>query len=210
MVSRSASAFMCAAISTRPLPASWAMAKINPCASKRGAKAVPAGSGPSAKAVPAKAGPSANAVPEPALARKPAESGGQAAEERPPPPRWLVGAVRIVGTVVAVYASVLMAIFGAFLTPFRIGGVLVPVALLIAIVAPVAIMMFARYVAGGALPVILAGIAWVVATFPFANRSSEGDIVLSQQWVAVLYLFLGPIVVAVVCYRMLVPARRTF
>ncbi|MFC7482643.1 hypothetical protein ACFQX7_25180 [Luedemannella flava] len=125
-----------------------------------------------------------------------------------PPSRWLLMTVRVVGTIVAVSASVLMATFGAFLTPFRIGGVLIPVALAVAIVAPVGIMLFARYVTGRGLPVILAGVAWVVTTFPFANRRTEGDLVLSQQWVAVLYLFLGPIVVAAICYRVLIPPRR--
>jgi hypothetical protein len=123
-------------------------------------------------------------------------------------PRWLVTVVRTVGLVVALYGAVLLATVGSFLTPFRIGTVLVPVSLVIALLGPTATMLFARYTVGGTLPVIAVGVAWVVATFPMANRRTEGDLVLTQQWVAVLYLFLGPIVVAAVCYRLLVPSRR--
>lgn len=124
-------------------------------------------------------------------------------------PPWAVTVVRGAGLLVGLVGAVVLSVFGAFLTPFRIGTVLVPVSLVIAIAGPILVMRFVRYVTGGALPMIIAGVAWVAATFPLANVRAEGDLVLTQQWVALLYLFLGPVVVAIVCYRSLIPARGT-
>ena len=52
-----------------------------------------------------------------------------------PPPAWLDPGLRIAGAVVGVWGGVLLAVFGAFFTPFRSGAVLVPVSLVLASVA---------------------------------------------------------------------------
>jgi hypothetical protein len=125
----------------------------------------------------------------------------------PAPPAWVDPALRVAGGVIAVWGAFLLAVLGEFLTPLRIGSTLVPIALLIAISGPAVVMWFGYETTGHKLGALLPGLVWVAAVVPAVDRTSEGDFVLTQQWVAILYLFLSPIAAAVAGYRLLAPRR---
>jgi hypothetical protein len=122
-----------------------------------------------------------------------------------PSPLWL----RLVGLVVACLGGALLAIVGAFLTPYRIGSVLVPVSLVIVLVGIVALTRFAHEVTDRAGLSLLPGGVWLVLSLVLSSRTSEGDLVLtSQNWVATVYLLVGSVTLGVLAYRMIVPNRR--
>jgi len=113
-------------------------------------------------------------------------------------------ALRVGGTIVAMWGSVLLALIGAFLTPVRVGGVLVPVSVLIAIVANVGLMRFAYVTTRHRGLAVLPGVVWIVLAFMATSGTSEGDIVLtSNNWVGPVYLLTGSATVAVCAYRLL-------
>jgi hypothetical protein len=116
--------------------------------------------------------------------------------------------LRIAGTAVGVWGAVLLALLGAFLTPFRIGGVLVPVSLVLAIAGTWLLISFTFDVTRHRFLALVPGLVWLMISFAGANRTTEGDLVLSQgNWVATVYLFAGAIAISVAAYRMIVPPR---
>jgi len=126
----------------------------------------------------------------------------------PTPPAWLDPALRVAGGVIAVWGAFLLAVLGEFLTPYRVGSVLVPISLVIGICGPPVVMWFGYETTGHKLGAILPGLVWVAVVIPAVDRTAEGDFVLTQQWVAILYLFVSPIAAAVAGYRLLTPRTR--
>jgi hypothetical protein len=121
------------------------------------------------------------------------------------PERTREVALVVAGTVVAVWAAVLLAVVGAFLTPLRIGSVLVPVSLVLGVGGNFAIMWFAHRVTLNRYLGVLPGLIWVALTFIASGSTAERDLVLYQgNWVAIVYLFSGCATVGVVGYRMFV------
>ena len=119
-------------------------------------------------------------------------------------PPVLEAALRVGGTIVAVWGSVLLALIGAFLTPVRVGGVLMPVSVLIAIVGNAGLMRFAYVTTEHRWLALLPGVVWIVLAFVATSGTSEGDIVLtSNNWVGPVYLLSGSATVAVSAYRLL-------
>jgi hypothetical protein len=115
----------------------------------------------------------------------------------------------VAGAVVSIWAALLLAVAGAFLTPLRIGAVLVPVSLVLGIGGNLAIMWFARRVTANRFLGVLPGLVWLALTFIASGSTKERDLVLYQgNWVAIAYLFGGSATVAVVAYRMF-NARRS-
>jgi hypothetical protein len=110
--------------------------------------------------------------------------------------------IRGAGAAVAVWGAVVLALYGVFMTPVRVGDVLVPVALVLAIAGNALLMRFARTVTGSRLFALVPGAIWIVITFVAAGRTTEGDLVLFQSnWVATAYLFVGSATVTVMGYR---------
>jgi hypothetical protein len=159
-------------------------------------------------------------------ARKPAES--PAPDPTPPPAPgparsgWLTQRLTaipervrevtlvVAGTVVSVWAALLLSAAGAFLTPLRIGTVLAPVSLVLGIGGNIAIMWFAYRVSANKYLGVLPGLIWVVLTFIASGSTRERDLVLYQgNWVAIAYLLSGSGTVGVVAYRMFVPRPPT-
>ena len=119
-------------------------------------------------------------------------------------PPVLEAALRVGGTIVAVWGSVLLALIGAFLTPVRVGGVLMPVSVLIAIVGNAGLMRFAFVTTEHRGLAVLPGVVWIVLAFVATSGTSEGDVVLtSNNWVGPVYLLAGSATVAVSAYRLL-------
>lgn len=112
----------------------------------------------------------------------------------------------VAGTVVAVWGAVVLSVYGAFLTPFRIGQVLVPVAVALVVGGNALLIRFAHRVTGSRYLALLPGLVWVALSFVGSERTTEGDLVLYQSnWVATVYLFAGTGTVVVCAYRLLIP-----
>jgi hypothetical protein len=111
----------------------------------------------------------------------------------------------ISGAVVSIWAAVLLAVTGAFLTPLRIGTVPAPVSILLGIGGNALIMWFAYRVTRIKVLAVVPGLIWVALTFLESGATSERDVVLLGNWVAVAYLYSGCATVAVVAYRLLLP-----
>ena len=92
--------------------------------------------------------------------------------------------------------TVLLALWGAFLVPFRVGGTLVPVSLVIAVVGNALVGRAASRVAGstGAL---LTGVLWTGVVLVLASRRAEGDVVVPGTPVGTGFLLAGALASAV-------------
>ena len=116
--------------------------------------------------------------------------------------------ITVAGMVVAVWGAFVFALIGAFLTPYRVDGVLVPIAVVIALVANFVLVRFTYYVTGNKLLLSLVpGIVWLVVTVVLGSgKTTEGDLVLAgNNWVATVYLVAGPIAVGFAAYRLITP-----
>jgi hypothetical protein len=125
--------------------------------------------------------------------------------------RWVDIALRVLGAAAAAWGGLMLAAYGAFITPFRIGATLVPVALPLAIVGNLALIWFAYRVTGNKFLGLLPGLIWIALSFVWSSRSTEGDLVLfDSNWVATAYLLTGAATIGVCAYRMIVPPRRPY
>jgi hypothetical protein len=126
-------------------------------------------------------------------------------EPEPPDPLW----VRLAGLGFAILGALVVALIGAFLTPYRIGTVLVPLSLVVVVVGLVMVTRFAHTVTGHPGLSLIPGLAWLILSLVLSGRTTEGDLVLIQQnWVASVYLLLGSVTVGVLGYRMIIGRRR--
>jgi hypothetical protein len=119
-------------------------------------------------------------------------------------------AISVGAVVVSVWAAVVIAIVGAFLTPFRIGGHVVPLSLFLVVGGNAAVVWFAYSVTGRRSLALLPGLVWVGVSLLAASRTTEGDLVLIQgNWVATVYLVVGSLAIAGTAYRLFLgPPRR--
>jgi hypothetical protein len=114
--------------------------------------------------------------------------------------------LRVVGAVVAVWGGALLGTYATFMTAYRIGTVLVPVSLVLAVVGNLALIWFAYATTGNKWLALLPGLVWAGLSFVGATRTREGDLVLYQSnWVGTVYLFAGSVTIAVAAYRLIVP-----
>ena len=112
-------------------------------------------------------------------------------------------AVRVGGLVVAVAATVVTAAAELILTPLRVGGVPVGVAILVAAVANWALAWFALTTTGRRWAM---GVPWALWTlimlFASGVRTTEGDYLLGgNDWVALVMILVGSLSFAVFSYR---------
>jgi hypothetical protein len=126
---------------------------------------------------------------------------------RPGGPFGLV--LRIAGGLVAVWGAVVAALLEAFLVPLRLGGVRVPICLLLAVVGNIALMRFAHAVTGNRFVALLPGLVWFAITIVLSSQTAAGDTVLvGGDWVPLALLLLGAASVAIGAYLVVVPRRR--
>jgi hypothetical protein len=112
----------------------------------------------------------------------------------------------VAGTVIGLWGGFLLAIYTMFITPYRIGTVLIPLSIVLAIAGNAALIWFTYTATGNKWLGLLPGLVWVALTFFGADRTTEGDLVLSQRnWVATVYLFAGAATVGIAAYRLIVP-----
>jgi hypothetical protein len=113
--------------------------------------------------------------------------------------------LEVAGVVLAAWAAVVLSALGAFLTPMRVGTVLVPVAVVLAVAGNAALVGFTRRVTERRPLVLLPGALWLALSFVAASRTTEGDLVLYQSnWVATVYLLAGAVTIGVAGYRLIV------
>ena len=122
------------------------------------------------------------------------------------PPRERPGLEKLI-KVGAVTVSVLATIFSAmlelFLTPLRIGGVPIGVAVLAAVVANLALCWFVMSTVGQRWALAPPWAVWTLIMFYAAGvRTTEGDYLLSgDNWVALVMILVGSLTFAVYTYR---------
>ena len=86
--------------------------------------------------------------------------------------------------------TLLLALWGAFLVPFRVGGTLVPVSVLLAGVGNLVVGRAGGRLAGtpGAL---VPGLLWLAVAVLLSSRRAEGDLVVPGSAVGMLFLLTG-------------------
>ncbi len=92
--------------------------------------------------------------------------------------------------------ALLCAVWGAFLVPFRLGGVALPVAVLLSGTANVVLglaggRLYGRV--GAALP----GVLWFAVVATLQSRRPEGDLVITGSTTGLALLLLGAVCAAV-------------
>ncbi|MER7005181.1 hypothetical protein ABT297_19325 [Dactylosporangium sp. NPDC000555] len=109
--------------------------------------------------------------------------------------------ITVAGLIVATLLAVALAIIEALYSPLRIGGVRVPVSLLMAVVTNPLLGWFAYATTGRRLAALLPAAAWCVIWILAAGRTSEGDLIITNNnWVGLLTLFVGPLAFAIGIY----------
>ena len=108
------------------------------------------------------------------------------------PPAPLAGAGRTAAYALVLALSVLLALWGAFLVPFRVSGTLVPVSWLLAlagnaVLGTVGGRLHGR--AGAVGPVLL----WLVVALTLGSRRAEGDLVVPGSTTGLVFLLAGAV-----------------
>lgn len=117
--------------------------------------------------------------------------------------------LRVLGGVVAVWGGVLTALLEAFLVPLRLGGVRIPLSLVLAVVCNILLMLFARAATGNRLVALLPGVAWFVVTIVLSGQTAAGDTVLvGNDWMPMALLLGGAAAVTVGAFLVVVPRRH--
>ena len=136
--------------------------------------------------------------------------------EAPAPPgrvrlrRTLDLTLRLVGAVVAVAGAVLTAVLELLLATVRVGGALIGVSALLAVLANVALSWFANYAVGRRWAVALPALTWFALMIVAAGGRAEGDILLAgDNWVGLALIVAGSMAFAVMAFRAIlsVPPR---
>jgi len=124
-------------------------------------------------------------------------------------PRWLDLTGRILGFVIALLLAAVSAAYEAFLSPLSWGSTRLPVSLLAAVVGNIALVYFTYVVTGRRLATVGPALVWVVVMLVAASRSSEGDLVLTENnWVGIGTMLVGSIAFAVAGYRLILTTFR--
>jgi hypothetical protein len=125
------------------------------------------------------------------------------------PPPWLDAAARVLGFVTALLLAALSAAFEAFLAPLYLGSTRSPVSLVAAVVGNLALVYFTYVVTGRRLAVVGPVLVWVAVMVAAASRTSEGDLVLTDNnWVGIGTMLAGSVAFALAGYRLVLTGAR--
>lgn len=100
--------------------------------------------------------------------------------------------------VLVLVLAVELAVWGAFLVPLRVGGVVAPVCWLVAVVGNAALGRVGGQL-GGRLGAGVPGLLWVGVVTLLTTRRTEGDVIVSAGVVGLVFLVAGALTSAVVC-----------
>ncbi|MCZ2804255.1 hypothetical protein O2W18_03995 [Modestobacter sp. VKM Ac-2983] len=107
--------------------------------------------------------------------------------------------LRLLGwSVVAVVVSAWLALVEVFWLPWRVGGVPVPISLLVAVVGNLLLVDAARRLSGSRLVAVLPAVVWLVIALAGAMRRPEGDLLLPGGNAVTEAITLGFLLVGVV------------
>lgn len=111
--------------------------------------------------------------------------------------------IKAAGVVVSLLAAVLSALLELFMTPLRLGGVLIGVAVVAAVVLNYAISWFAVATVGRRWALAPPWALWTaVMFFAAGTRTAEGDYLISgDDWIALIMILAGSLTFAVYAYR---------
>ncbi|MBF9133905.1 hypothetical protein I0C86_33965 [Plantactinospora sp. S1510] len=116
--------------------------------------------------------------------------------------------LRVVGGLVAVAGAVVTAVLELMLATLRVGGVLVGVSALLAVLANVALGWFAPRAVGRRWAFALPAIVWFMLMVVAAGGTSEGDVLIANNnWVGLAMIFGGSVAFAVMGFRMIIAPR---
>ncbi len=131
-----------------------------------------------------------------------------------PPPRSPLVALfdvvlRVIGGLIAVVAAVLSGVLELLLATARVGGYLIGISVLIAVLANVTLSWFAYRAVGRKWAVALPAVMWFALMVVAAGRTAEGDILLAgNNWVGLAMIVAGSMAFAVMGFRLLLAPRR--
>ena len=103
----------------------------------------------------------------------------------PPGPGQTAGAYALV-----LLLAVLLAVWGAFLVPLRVGGTLVPVSWAVAFGGNLVLGVAGDRLAGKAGALVPA-LLWLVLAFTLGSKRAEGDLVVPGSTEGVVFLLAG-------------------
>lgn len=117
--------------------------------------------------------------------------------------------VRALSYALVLVLTVLLVLWGAFLVPLRVGGVPVPVGLVLAL-ATVPLCRAGGRVLGSRWGAAGPGVLWLAVAVALSGRRREGDLVVTGSLLGLGFLVLGMLGAAVVvgAWRPPAPARR--
>jgi hypothetical protein len=129
--------------------------------------------------------------------------------EAPGDDRALDLIIRVAGWVLSIVAVILSGLLELFFTPLRVGGVVIGVSILLALVANPAIAWFAVTTTRRRSAVAPPWIIWTaMMLFATGYRTPEGDYLVSgDDWVALVMILVGSLAFAVYSYRMILRTR---
>lgn len=124
-------------------------------------------------------------------------------------------ALRIVGGALSVLGAVLTAVLELLLSLVRVGGVLIGISVLVAVVANVGLSWFACRTVGSRWAFALPAVVWFALMVIAAGGTDEGDVLIAaNNWVGLAMIFAGSIAFGVMGFRMILasgpprPARH--
>ncbi|MFC6014851.1 hypothetical protein ACFP2T_01390 [Plantactinospora solaniradicis] len=119
-------------------------------------------------------------------------------------------ALRVVGGLLAVAGAVVTAVLELMLSTLRVGGVLIGVSALLAVLANVALSWFAPRAVGRRWAFALPAIVWFMLMVVAAGGTSEGDVLIANNnWVGLVMIFGGSVAFAVMGFRIIMAPRGT-
>jgi hypothetical protein len=127
-----------------------------------------------------------------------------------PTPSRAGGLLAVAGLVIALLAALFSGILEIFLTPLRVGGFPIGVAVPVAVVANVAIAWFAVTTTGRKRAIGAPWLLWTVLMFFAAGaKRAEGDYLINgNDWVALIMILAGSLAFAVYTYRSILRRPR--
>jgi hypothetical protein len=114
--------------------------------------------------------------------------------------------------VLAVLVAGWLAVVEVFWLPLRVGGVLVPVSVVAAVVGNLLVVRAARWLSGSGVVALLPAVAWVVVVVAAMIRRPEGDLLIvgggDTGVVNLGFLLVGVVAAAFAAGRALAEPRR--
>lgn len=115
--------------------------------------------------------------------------------------------LRVLGFLVGLVLAAASAVFEVFYTPLYVGSSRFPVSLVAAVVGNVGLVYFTYLVTGRRIAAVGPALVWVAVMVVASSRTSEGDLVLTDNnWVGIGTMLAGSVALAGAGYRLMLTA----